>query len=166
MHVFSDFLKRPADLPEFTQGPAVWVPHSNTSTKAFAVLPYAPGSRNKRALRSAISDRYGLTGNRSLGGIAYAKPYFVFAKKGNGCDYVAAVVDALREDFGSVEVIRDYSRQGFCTEQCQEATGQDCECICRGRGHGGGRIAKHEKRVPESLIIGTDYQRVRRVYGG
>lgn len=161
MLVLNDYFKRPGFSPAFTMRPAVWVPLNAVSTKAVTLLPYAPG--NRKALRSAIADYYDLHGNRSLGGVAYLKPFFFFAKKGNGHDYVAAVVAALKEDFGAVEVFRDFAKVGLCTEQCQQARGTECECVCLGKGHGGGRIAQYETRVPQDLIVGVNYQRTRQV---
>jgi hypothetical protein len=61
-----------------------------------------------------------------------------------GCWWVAkahftGLVRAMAERFGTVRVEVEYNTRRACTESCKNAEGEDCECGCLGRSHGGGR---------------------------
>lgn len=61
---------------------------------------------------------------------------------------------AAAERFGECEVIAHYNTLETCTTGCQEATGDDCECSCRGRDHGGGRAQRGWVPVGHHGLVG------------
>jgi hypothetical protein len=160
------YMNRAIESPEFTQVPALWVPHSNVSSKAFVKVPWQAGNLNRRAIGDAIRYRGGdrRVGTRATGGVDYAAPFFVFAKRGKDGDYVRRVIDALVEDMGSVEVWQDYSVTEKCDMRCREARGDWCECSCTGLHHGEDHLGPLERIVGETTIVSTEYKRTMRLH--
>ncbi|SCF58520.1 hypothetical protein GA0115256_103517 [Streptomyces sp. DconLS] len=48
------------------------------------------------------------------------------------------LVHAMADRYGKVRVEIEYNPRAVCTESCRNAEGNDCECSCLGRSHGGG----------------------------
>ncbi len=64
------------------------------------------------------------------------------------------VLDALLEEFGTVNVVTDGRARNRCDIRCREAVGDECVCECAGRYHGSKFVASNEQIVGETTIVG------------
>ena len=64
-----------------------------------------------------------------------------------------AVLPALAERFGEVDVLLEYSTTQKCDRRCREAEGDDCECSCLGEHHAGGMYMHGWIEVGETTLI-------------
>lgn len=76
-------------------------------------------------------------------------------------EHMTIVAQELAIRFGEVEVIADYSTSEKCDRRCKDATGDDCECSCRGANHGDGTQASW-KQVGDTTLVRSSVERVRR----
>lgn len=72
--------------------------------------------------------------------------------------HLRAVVLALAERFGTVDVYLEFSTQERCDVRCRDARGDDCTCSCLGDNHGGAAYWKDWQEVGETTLIAQNRQ--------
>lgn len=75
-------------------------------------------------------------------------------------NHLRAVVEALVDRFGEVELIVDQGTNLKCGPSCQNAISDECQCQCLGVNHGG-LVAEGWLRVSEEFLVDTAVSVVR-----
>jgi hypothetical protein len=70
-------------------------------------------------------------------------------------NHLRAVVEALADRFGSVDVYLEYKLTERCDTRCRDARSDDCECSCLGANHGGAAYMREWRRVGETTLVAS-----------
>jgi hypothetical protein len=108
-------------------------------------MPYKPD--NRAWLHEQLGDYIRPEWNKVAGHWEIARPH------------MRAVVEALADRFGIVEVIIDSRVVSRCDTQCQNATGDECDCECMGENHGGTGYWRSWIEVGETTLLEAGFAR-------
>jgi len=77
-----------------------------------------------------------------------------------------AIVEALAQRFGVVQVTVDFAATSRCDTRCRDAEGDECDCQCYGENHGGAAYWKNWQEVGETTLIASEgiYRKKMRVH--
>lgn len=115
-------------------------------------MPFAPG--NRAWIHDRLGDRMRPDWNRT------AKQWEISRQ------HLRAVVEALVERFGVVEVVIDTRATNRCDTRCRDAEGDDCDCQCLGENHGGAAYWREWMQVGDTTLVSPGVvRRVLRVEG-
>lgn len=125
-----------------------WIRRNYDETRLWAWMPWEGGS-NRRWLLSELGDRIRPEWNRDERRWEIARPH------------LATLTTALAARFGEVDVYLEFSTTERCHNRCQDASGDDCTCSCRGEHHGGGVYWTQWMQVGDEILIGEVGRAVR-----
>jgi hypothetical protein len=103
-------------------------------------MPYA-GRSNREWLREELGRRIRPEWNRAEGRWEVARRH------------LRALIEALVERFGAVDVYLEFSASEQCDVRCRDAKGDDCTCSCLGLNHRGAAYWNAWRPVGETTLI-------------
>ena len=103
-------------------------------------MPYEGGS-NRAWLLASLGQRIRPEWNADQRQWEIARPH------------LQTLLEAMVGRFDVVNVYLVFSSTERCDVRCREATGDDCECSCRGEHHGGGTAIRPWRLVGEYTLI-------------
>ena len=112
-------------------------------------MPYAPG--NRAWLKEQLGERIRPDWVRHGGG-----GHWEVAR-----NHLRALLEALVDRWGAVDVVLDFNVTEKCDRRCQTARGDDCTCSCLGVNHRGLGGGKEWFRVGDTTLISSTTKRVR-----
>lgn len=126
-------------------GAKVWRP---TQGRLVVSMPFTKGNRAwlKRELGARIRPEYIGRGKWTL-----------------ARSHLDAVVAALADRFGRVDVFLDFAETQRCDVRCQSARSRECDCTCLGRNHGQGGITHGWKLVGDATLVLTGGKKRRHI---